>query len=741
MNVRLFAVLAFVLAPLFSDAAVLGNIGYDTTFQANGSLAAIQNLGNGTFSNGEQVIGVSIRIAAPLGSIFRPEIRSFLATSDMSTVVEAAYQPSAGGENVFHFDLPTPFVPAPSECYILMFYQFSSAPNTTFYGWSTDQYTASTTGCHPQYASHNINIDLQNPALNGHGMVDYSFQIHTESIQSPPGISNLRQFRQFGVDEIAEGATFVGNAAVFKADIADADSEQVKLEVELKPIDVAFDGGKTRLSDLATPGIVELAYDELIPIAQHYVSGGNIESFHWRARAVDAEGNAGEWVEYTPSGASADFTAKVVPLYTQITSSFPFREDEDEWAGQLYASGVDNDCSRNDPLNANIARCGCAISSLVMVAKYHGLTNGVDNLPINPLNINAWLKANNGYIGDNLVSWSKAEEYLGIKIGNEPHAVLAFDRANYKTTSSAVVNSFLQQENPVIAFNSTAGHYFVMDNTINKASGSTYTVRDPRWYRTQTLSDAQNLANEVKGYNNVFTHATIFTKLPAPTKIAAHTELYLASPAELLVMDAQGRRSGKDPVTNAVYNEIPGALYSLEDTISSSDVDLDPSTAHQTKVLSLPVLLDGTYTVKVIGTGTGSYTLTSAMTNGVGSTAIETFTASTTQGAVTQYDLVVTGGEPQDTSPTPPPPPSIPELFTSLKNTIKSSNAKTLVKAALLIQVAAAEKTYQKNKITETNILLTALEKEITLLKKKKQISITDADKILAAIAALKARL
>jgi hypothetical protein len=342
---------------------------------------------------------------------------------------------------------------------------------------------------------------------------------------------------------------------------------------------------------------------------------------------------------------------------------------------------------------------------------------------------------------DYLVSWPKAEEYLGIKIGNEPHAVLAFDRVNYKTTSTAIVDSFIAQETPVIAFNNRAGHYFVIDNIVNKSSGNTYTVRDPRWYRTQTLNDVQNLANEVKGYNNTFTHATIFTKLEIPTKIAAHTELYLASPAELLVTDALGRRSGRDPVTNTIYNEIPGALYSLEDKISTSDIDLDPSTVHQTKVLSLPALVDGTYSVKVIGTGSGSYTLTSSMTNGVGSTTVETFNASTTLNAVTQYDLVVTGGAPQDTSPTPPPPPPVPELFAVLKDIIKNSGAKPLVKAALLVQVVATEKKYQANKISEAKLILIALEREIALLKKKKQISTTDADKILATIAALKARL
>jgi len=462
--------------------------------------------------------------------------------------------------------------------------------------------------------------------------------------EDPPTISELQQYRQFGIDSILNNGTFVGNAAVFKANILDVDSAEVKLEVELKPIDTPFDGVNTIISEPQATGTVTLAHDELIPIAEHYEAGGNEKSFHWRARAVDAEGNTSAWQEFD-TNPSPDFTAKVVPLYTQITSDFPKREDEDEWSRRIYASGVDFDCSPNDPQNANIARCGCAISSLVMIARYHGLEKGIDGNYINPLNINAWLQANNGYIGDNLVSWPKVEEYLGVKINGEPHATLAFDRENYKTNSLSVINSYLSQEVPVIAFSSTAGHYFVVDSNINSQTGTTRTVRDPRWYRTKTLNDTQNLANEVKGYNNTFAHATIFTKNTEPKKIAAHTELYLASPAELLVTDPQGRRVGKDPVSGSSYDEVPGGVYALEDPISTSDTDLDPDTLHHVKSLFLPELSNGTYNVQVLGTGEGLYTLTAVMTNDAGDTATHSYISSTTVGQSDGYNLFSENGE------------------------------------------------------------------------------------------------
>ncbi len=732
-------------APLVVSGATLGNIDHDVSFEATASMAAMQNLGNGSFTNGEQVTGADIRIGGNGGNLLNIDLRSFLIDSNgAGSFSGPGYLNTTQGNNVYHFDFTTPFVPDPFKCYVLLFYQFFGSPATsTFYGWSTNQYTASTTGCHPQYASHDVNTGLQNPSLNGHGLVDYSFQIYTEPVQppqSPPSIANLQQFRQFGVDDIAAGATFVGNAAVFKADISDADSALVKLEVELKPIDEPFNGASTVLSDLSSQGLIELAHDELIPKDNHYESGGNVESFHWRARGVDVEGNTSDWVEFGTDPGSRDFRAKVVPLYTQVESIFPSEEQTRAWAVAPYASGVDKDCAKNEPgFRATIAKCGCALTSSIMIAHYFGEGKDIDGATTTPLTANAWLKTHHGYTWDNRVDWLKLEQYFGTIVEEEVNARLTLDRNNFKTDDVGVVNSYLSQQVPVITFNKKYGHFIVLESQITNSS-PTYVIRDPLWYNTKTLIDAKNIAQYVQSYQNKFASSTIFTKLDTPQPIVASVELFLASPAEILVTDPSGKKEGRD-ASGITYHEISGAQYYFDDPISSSEEEIDESQIHRVKVMMFPTLVDGTYNVQVIGTGSGSYTLTSSMTVTNGSTAVEIFTASTSPNAVTQYDLVVTGGEPQGTSPTTPPPPTIPELFTSLKNAIKNSSAKPLVKAALLVQVVAAEKTYQKNKIKETKLILTALEKEVALLKKKKQIANTDADKILAALAALKAQL
>lgn len=68
----------------------------------------------------------------------------------------------------------------------------------------------------------------------------------------------------------------------------------------------------------------------------------------------------------------------------------------------------------------------------------------------------------------------------------------------------------------------------------------------------------------------------------------------LLSPANILVTDPQGRRTGYDPTTNSVLQEIPDTFYS------------GPS--FEPQHIDFRNLVGGTWNVQVIGTGTGPYT-------------------------------------------------------------------------------------------------------------------------------------
>jgi uncharacterized protein (TIGR02145 family) len=68
----------------------------------------------------------------------------------------------------------------------------------------------------------------------------------------------------------------------------------------------------------------------------------------------------------------------------------------------------------------------------------------------------------------------------------------------------------------------------------------------------------------------------------------------LLSPATILVIDEQGRRTGFDPETQSVLQEIPGSFYKGKDA--------DPQS------ITFSDMSEGTFKVLITGTGTGEYT-------------------------------------------------------------------------------------------------------------------------------------
>lgn len=471
-----------------------------------------------------------------------------------------------------------------------------------------------------------------------------------------PTLSDLGQYKMFGVDAVAEGETFIGNTAVFKAKLSDPNNGNIKMEVEVKKADQPFDGTNTIFSNLVGSGeIASTTVNDLIPKDDQYVAGGNTTSFHWRVRAVNNNGNMSDWQEFGTAG-NTDFTVKVVALWTQAKSNYPVRDPRDEWEGEDYASGVDYDCGnkKDGTYKATIGSCGCAITSLAMLGHYYGIEQGLDSTDVSPLNINSWLKSHGGYVTvvdskgkqiPNVLSWQKGISYLGKYVGSQiksPFEVVTVPGGNGTRTTHIkdvnLVDQYLSSQ-PVFGFKNAIGHYFVLTSKV----ANTYTIRDPYFYNTQTLNQIKDgTVSNVYGYNNSFSFGTIIKHLDTPKVVQAYTTMYLASPAEILVTDPQGRRVGYDPHTGVGYSEIPDASYDYEQPISDSETDLDTSQIHEIKTLTLPTLTDGSYDVQVIGTGTGDYTFITSMTDDGGNTTQKVFIASTTPDQVDTYDYEIT---------------------------------------------------------------------------------------------------
>ena len=101
-------------------------------------------------------------------------------------------------------------------------------------------------------------------------------------------ISEFKQYKSDGQTEMGEGTTTNEDVIVFKGKATSPSNNQVKLQVELKEKDQAFNE-----QDLIESGFVNSGSTASI------TRYGLIDApYHWRARAVDNQGNMSNWQEF-----------------------------------------------------------------------------------------------------------------------------------------------------------------------------------------------------------------------------------------------------------------------------------------------------------------------------------------------------------------------------------------------------------------------------------------------------------
>lgn len=317
---------------------------------------------------------------------------------------------------------------------------------------------------------------------------------------------------------------------------------------------------------------------------------------------------------------------KNVPLYTQVESNYPPRLPEDEWANLDYAKGGIGvySCAKNT--NATIARCGCAITSIVMIARYYDITEA-QGQDVNPGEINEWLRDNNGYQNGN-VNWIAGARYTDWRI--------TYAKTDKSIDNYALLDQYLNQDNPVIAkANVGRGginrqHFFVIDNIL----ASTYGVKDPAWYNTKTLNETTDTSNHIRGYENGFDGLRIYKKGNGIAQSAII--IVLGSPAELLITDFLGRKLGKD-ANGVEYDEIPNAWY-FEDGIDDPTEE-NPPVDENNKIIQILEPMDGEYKLEVIGTGQGDYSLDTNFYDTQSNANNQSFQSETALGYTAQYNI------------------------------------------------------------------------------------------------------
>lgn len=438
---------------------------------------------------------------------------------------------------------------------------------------------------------------------------------------TPPTISEISQFKLDGQTLLEENSINAQDTVVFKATLNDSDNDQIKLQIELKEYNQSFNEQDLLESDYVNSG------SEATVTRYGLIDG----QYKWRARAVDFYGLASNWQEFGTAG-NTDFEVKIVPLYTQGLSSYPSEEKTRTWFNLPYADG-------HAGCGNYISNCGCAITSSVMIARYHGFESDVDNSDVNPKNINDWLNNHSGYWPRGDLEWEKVPDYVNKDLFSFPRLRYAGAVA-FKDTNT--LNSYLKRliPDPVVLkvmvwsqkLNKDVPHFIVADGKLS----NTYTVKDPAFYNTKYLAQAKSFY--VYNYNNDFKELRLYEldDISNPHGVDG-ISVNLASPAELLITDPQGRKLGKDPVSGTSYNEIPDGSYYLGGIGDPSDESM--AFVEESKFIWIPEPLNGNYDIKIIGTDSGQYHLYLDNKDTNGSSTINSFSGITQVGLISGYSL------------------------------------------------------------------------------------------------------
>jgi hypothetical protein len=119
----------------------------------------------------------------------------------------------------------------------------------------------------------------------------------------------MGQFRADGATAIPVGDTIPENNVVLKAKVDDPNAgDQVRLEVELEPLGIAFSDSPTQVSDFVSASGSGTAAS---------VHAGGLTSgtqYHWHARTCDRTGRCSAWLVFGGNAeTSADFTVVIPP--------------------------------------------------------------------------------------------------------------------------------------------------------------------------------------------------------------------------------------------------------------------------------------------------------------------------------------------------------------------------------------------------------------------------------------------
>jgi hypothetical protein len=325
------------------------------------------------------------------------------------------------------------------------------------------------------------------------------------------------------------------------------------------------------------------------------------------------QGNSLEWraASATPGWS---FSLDVAYALRERSAVTLFLQRDPPWGGKAYGSYPEGDTVNT------VGYWGCYMTAAAMIARYHADQQGVTPT-INPEDLNRWLRDNKRYDGNafNPVALPDYARARGVSLSARPTIAGGRTAANDRT-----LDDYLRSGNPVILkvpapLSPSKIHFVVAVGRIEQGGTTTYVVLDP-YYGETTLAAR---------YNNTYTTIIPFAGSQGDASALSFSG---HSPVELLVTDPQGRRVGFDPRTGTRYAEIPNAVYEALAIAPAAGEGDRP--AYELKNLTIFSPLDGQYTVEVLGTGDGPFTLVTMGADWLGRTTTQIRPGQAARGSV-----------------------------------------------------------------------------------------------------------
>jgi hypothetical protein len=319
----------------------------------------------------------------------------------------------------------------------------------------------------------------------------------------------------------------------------------------------------------------------------------------------------------------------------------------DDFKQNKNADGTDvawaNDRLYNLSGCSTMAQEGCAITAVTDVFSSYGLRTVPDGTPVDPGHVNTYLGKHGGN-SDCYILWAMAGKVLGYRL-----SVLDFAEKTTLEKRVSDIDAALAAGNLVVM--GTGKHYIVLYAKASAAADGSpdYYIADPYRYKPHSTGDRSGKLlsqtyGTVKQLSRTLQVVVYENKAPRPGKawaVVAH------SPVQLLISDPNGAKTGYGP-DGSSFSEIPGATYGIQPGLGD---DTEDSVAEpDVPYFEQGTLVEGTYKIQVIGTGTGPYRLDLSFATGPNDSSTQSVAGHALPGSIDTY--LVTGSPKVGETPT-----------------------------------------------------------------------------------------